>query len=210
MTGTACYRSLIGQARGRAKKKILEPLVVPECFRVVEKSGSPSYLILILIAFSSQSDTSFFFFCPTPQEDQEPFIHYPTYFLSIVLRDIFDMFRQGFRRCASLASAAAPFAVVRNRAALTATPRTVLSISRPATCFKSIIYASRNYSSEATAVDAGVPETETPGEIVNFADLTQFGVHQNLLNVIIKDMRYETMTPVQSKTINPALKGTDM
>jgi len=122
------------------------------------------------------------------------------------------MFRQGFRRCASLASAAAPFAVVRNRAALAATQRTVLSISRPATCFKSIILASRNYSSEATAVDAEVVSeaTTTTEEVVKFDELTQRGVHQNLLNAITKDMRYDTMTPVQSKTINPALKGTDM
>ncbi|KAG5950419.1 hypothetical protein E4U53_005099 [Claviceps sorghi] len=120
------------------------------------------------------------------------------------------MFRQGFRRCASLASAAAPFAVVRNRAALAATQRTVLSISRPVTCFKSIIHASRNYSSEATAVDAEVPEAAPSGEVVKFEELTRFGVHENLLKAITKDMRYETMTPVQAKTINPALKGTDI
>lgn len=120
------------------------------------------------------------------------------------------MFRQGFRRCASLASAAAPSLIVRSRVALPVVQRTVSSLSRPVTHFKSITNGSRKYSSEAAAANSEVSEETTPGDVVNFADLSQFGVHQNLLDAITKDMRYDTMTPVQSKTIKSALKGTDM
>ncbi|KAK2591644.1 hypothetical protein QQS21_010658 [Conoideocrella luteorostrata] len=77
--------------------------------------------------------------------------------------------------------------------------------------FKSIAYASRLYSSEVEAVETQAEDGAVPTtELTNFADLSQLGVHRNLLDAVIKDMRYDTMTPVQSKTINPALKGTDI
>ncbi|KAG6035731.1 hypothetical protein E4U40_001905 [Claviceps sp. LM458 group G5] len=131
------------------------------------------------------------------------------------------MFRQGFRRCASVASAAAPFAVIRNRVAFSATQRTLLCASKPVSSFRSFTHASRNYSSEAPAYEAEVEDAEveeesselppaTPAEAVDFVDLAERGVHKNLLEAIINDMNYETMTPVQSKTINPALKGSDI
>ncbi|KAG5919563.1 hypothetical protein E4U61_000786 [Claviceps capensis] len=131
------------------------------------------------------------------------------------------MFRQGFRRCASVASAAAPFAVIRNRAAFAATQRALLSASKCVSSFRSFTHASRNYSSETPAYEAEVEDAEaeeedselppaTPAEAVEFADLAERGVHQNLLDAIINDMNYASMTPVQSKTINPALKGSDI
>jgi len=43
-----------------------------------------------------------------------------------------------------------------------------------------------------------------------FGDLSTLGVHQSLIDAITLDMKYERMTPVQAKTINPALKGTDI
>ncbi|KAG5942094.1 hypothetical protein E4U59_001348 [Claviceps monticola] len=131
------------------------------------------------------------------------------------------MFRQGFRRCASVASAAAPFAVIRNRAAFAATQRTLLYASKPVSSFRSFTHASRNYSSEAPAYEAEVEDAQaeeevselppaTPAEAVNFIDLAEKGVHKNLLEAITMDMNYTSMTPVQSKTINPALKGSDI
>lgn len=69
----------------------------------------------------------------------------------------------------------------------------------------------RMYSSEAVAPEAeNFQSNAAPEELTKFADLAAVGVHSNLLDAIIKDMRYESMTPVQAKTINPALKGTDM
>ncbi|OAA47704.1 ATP-dependent RNA helicase mss116 [Metarhizium rileyi] len=120
------------------------------------------------------------------------------------------MLRQALRRCAGLPSAAARSAVVRSWTALPIAQARVASLARTPTTFKSIGYASRLYSSEAAVVEAQPTEETAPGEIVNFADLSQVGVHRNLLDAITKDMRYESMTPVQSKTINPALKGTDI
>ena len=71
----------------------------------------------------------------------------------------------------------------------------------------------RSYSTEsAAAVDSADTEGAAAGNAIttSFADLQKLGVHRNLTNAIISDMGYETMTPVQSLTINPALKGTDM
>jgi ATP-dependent RNA helicase MSS116, mitochondrial len=74
-------------------------------------------------------------------------------------------------------------------------------------------HLSRAYSTEsAQAVrDAeGVEGVAAEEGITLFKDLKNINVNPNLLEAITKDMRYERMTPVQAKTINPALKGTDM
>jgi ATP-dependent RNA helicase MSS116 len=83
-------------------------------------------------------------------------------------------------------------------------------LARASPTLRGVAYASRFYSSEAAAADAKAIEETVPGDVVNFVDLSQLGVHKNLLDAITKDMGYDTMTPVQSQTINPALKGTDM
>jgi ATP-dependent RNA helicase MSS116 len=56
----------------------------------------------------------------------------------------------------------------------------------------------------------GVEGVAAEEGITLFKDLKNINVNPNLLEAITKDMRYERMTPVQAKTINPALKGTDM
>lgn len=77
-------------------------------------------------------------------------------------------------------------------------------------------HLSRAYSTEsAQAVrDAegveGVEGVAAEEGITLFKDLKNLNVNPNLLEAITKDMRYERMTPVQAKTINPALKGTDI
>lgn len=75
---------------------------------------------------------------------------------------------------------------------------------------KTLTLACRLYSTEAVAQDAGKGQNSAQGDITKFADLAQLGVHENLLSAIVRDMEYETMTPVQAMTINPALKGNDM
>ncbi|KAG8425310.1 hypothetical protein J3458_002023 [Metarhizium acridum] len=120
------------------------------------------------------------------------------------------MLRQGFRHCAGLTSAVTRSVFLRSRTATPLAPRGVVPLARTPGTFKSIAYSSRFYSAEAAAVETNPTEETVPRDVVNFADLSQAGVHKNLLDAITKDMRYEAMTPVQSKTINPALKGTDI
>lgn len=71
----------------------------------------------------------------------------------------------------------------------------------------------RYYSAEAAAVRSGEdgPSRASPDEPVTlFKDLTALGVNQNLVDALVRGMGYETMTPVQAATINPAMKGVDL
>lgn len=77
--------------------------------------------------------------------------------------------------------------------------------------------AVRSYSVEANEeeYDESGEATEsmpaaTPDELVRFEELSDAGVHPNLISAITQGMGYDTMTQVQAKTINSALKGTDM
>jgi ATP-dependent RNA helicase MSS116 len=106
--------------------------------------------------------------------------------------------------------------VLSARTAFPAARAGAASLPRPVAPLKSFTFLNRFYSSEAAVaedVDA-VPEVaataDAAGEISTFQDLETIGVHRNLLDAIIKDMGYDDMTPVQAKTIAPALKGTDM
>lgn len=121
------------------------------------------------------------------------------------------MLRNGLRHCAQRAtSAASASTLLRTRAALSV-PRLQVSFAvRPLSSFKPISSAARAYSTEADASAELVQETAAPGEVTKFRDLAALGVHNNLLSSIIDGMGYESMTQVQAKTINPALKGTDM
>lgn len=67
---------------------------------------------------------------------------------------------------------------------------------------------SRNYSSAAAA--EAQDGSNQSGLITRFADLSSLGVHPNILKSIVDDMGYESMTDVQSMSINPALQGKDM
>lgn len=71
----------------------------------------------------------------------------------------------------------------------------------------------RFYSSESAAVreDEGAGQGESSsGLVTRFADLVKLGVDPNLVQALTKGMGYETMTEVQSLTINPAMKGVDL
>ena len=67
----------------------------------------------------------------------------------------------------------------------------------------------RSYSSAAVAAEAHEGSNQS-GLVTRFADLASLGVHPNILKSIVDDMRYESMTDVQSMSINPALQGKDM
>lgn len=121
------------------------------------------------------------------------------------------MFRQSLRRCVRIsgASFAAP-------ALRTTRPVVLKSIAQPsqiALRAPASLNAFRLYSSEAAAAapeqSADAPQQKS-GPISRFEDLRTLGVHDNLVNSITMGLKYETMTDVQSKTIEPALKGMDM
>jgi ATP-dependent RNA helicase MSS116 len=64
----------------------------------------------------------------------------------------------------------------------------------------------------AQAVEDQVDQqADLDGPVTRFADLATRGlVHPNLINTITKQMKLETMTDVQARTINEALSGVDM
>lgn len=47
-------------------------------------------------------------------------------------------------------------------------------------------------------------------DVTRFEDLAKLGVDERIIRAITVDMKYDTMTSVQSLTINPALKGVDL
>lgn len=117
------------------------------------------------------------------------------------------MFRLGARRCGRLQAGilATPSILLR--------PRAVLPASRLATAtqtlapFKNASWSLRAYSSEAVAAE---PPASVSSEKEKFAELADLGVDQNLIRAVTEGLGYEAMTPVQAKTITPALKGTDI
>jgi len=89
--------------------------------------------------------------------------------------------------------------------------RRIASIPSSIVPLNRIASIARAYSSEAPAEQEGTSapaEAARPDEVTKFADLK--GVHRNLLIPITGDLGYAEMTPVQAKTIQPALKGTDI
>ena len=119
------------------------------------------------------------------------------------------MFRQGLRRCARPASSLRSVSMLaRPRASITVSSN--LATSRTVAPLRSLPSIIKSYSTEAEAA-AEQTRTESNGQAAtDFEDLRSLGVHDNILRSITRDMGYKTMTPVQAKTINPALKGTDM
>ncbi|KAF6820142.1 dead box RNA helicase [Colletotrichum sojae] len=120
------------------------------------------------------------------------------------------MFRQSLRRCARMSGAtfAAPSLRTRPVVLKSLAQQSQIALRTPVS-----INAFRLYSSEAAAAASEGTATSSNGEsktVTRFEDLSSLGVHQNLVNSITKGLKYETMTEVQSKTINPALKGMDL
>ncbi len=130
------------------------------------------------------------------------------------------MFRQSLRTSVRLARGAVPSStLVLGRQSRQFTKAVRPTLLQTATPWKALTQVGRMYSSEATA-DATADATakaaeEVESESTSTSEITAFRdiaspINPNLLKAITRDMGYETMTPVQAKTINPALKGTDM
>ncbi|KAF9775606.1 hypothetical protein IL306_006273 [Fusarium sp. DS 682] len=119
------------------------------------------------------------------------------------------MFRSSLRRCATQARSAATAALLtQTRAALPTVRRQVLTNQSSIAAISRITSFTRAYSSEAVAEQNETSASADAESVVRFGELE--GIHPNLLKTIIDDMKYDTMTPVQAKTIKPALKGTDI
>lgn len=90
-------------------------------------------------------------------------------------------------------------------------PRTAAAC-RPAVLTASISrqLIQRAYSNAAAAAESDNNGGNTTGLITRFADLSALGVHESLISAITQGMGYETMTDVQSMSINPALQGKDL
>ncbi|KAI1461382.1 ATP-dependent RNA helicase mss116 [Annulohypoxylon moriforme] len=72
--------------------------------------------------------------------------------------------------------------------------------------------AIRLYSQEAVA-HPNTDVADSPAgiyDVTRFEDLAKLGVDERIVRAITQDMGYDTMTDVQSLTINPALKGVDL
>ncbi|KAK2063532.1 DEAD/DEAH box helicase [Colletotrichum caudatum] len=121
------------------------------------------------------------------------------------------MFRQSLRRCARISGAS--FATPSLRATRPVALKSIAQSSQSTLRTPVSINAFRRYSSEAGAAVAAEPAAgaqEPSGLTTKFADLPKLGVHKSLVDTITKGMKYETMSEVQSKTIEPALKGMDL
>lgn len=69
----------------------------------------------------------------------------------------------------------------------------------------------RFYSAESAARREDHAQPDVPTDtITRFADLPQIGVDKRLVDALTQGMQYDTMTDVQTKTINPALRGVDL
>ncbi|OTB08101.1 hypothetical protein M426DRAFT_317206 [Hypoxylon sp. CI-4A] len=73
--------------------------------------------------------------------------------------------------------------------------------------------ALRLYSQESAASQSLADTEDSPAslyDVTRFEDLSKLGVNERIVRAITQDMKYDTMTEVQSLTINPALKGVDL
>jgi len=96
------------------------------------------------------------------------------------------------------------------RATFRASPAAALALPRSsATFYRPSTFLIRFYATEQAA-PSRESNPEPPTLITRFEDLHTLGVNERLIQSITKGMRYETMTEVQSMTINPALRGKDV
>ncbi|OHE90725.1 DEAD/DEAH box helicase [Colletotrichum orchidophilum] len=121
------------------------------------------------------------------------------------------MFRQSLRRCVRISGAT--FATPALRTTRPAALQSIGQSSQSTLRVPLSINAFRLYSSEsanAATAPAAEENGNASGMTTKFEDLSKLGVHSSLVDTITKTMRYEDMTDVQSKTIEPALKGMDL
>jgi ATP-dependent RNA helicase MSS116 len=119
-----------------------------------------------------------------------------------------------FRRCpATLSKSISRVAVSSNvlRTPLTRTSAVLrIPSSRIANASVSGFHSSAKWQQVAQEVEAEQTIAEE-GPATQFAELATRGlVHPNIINTITKQMKIETMTDVQQRTINEALSGVDV
>lgn len=68
----------------------------------------------------------------------------------------------------------------------------------------------RFYSAESAAVREDGDSASRSGRVTRFSELRNLGVDEMIVEALTEGMGYETMTDVQSLTINPAMKGVDL
>lgn len=124
------------------------------------------------------------------------------------------MFRTSLRRLGRPAVALKTTSIVPQTRLLrqTTTTKTVLAALQSHIASRELNAGFRLYSTESAAATAQdvAPDASSSEPIDSFKDLHKLGVHRALTDPIVKGMGYDRMTPVQAKTIIPALKGTDM
>ncbi|KAM0275885.1 hypothetical protein ACHAQH_007317 [Verticillium albo-atrum] len=121
------------------------------------------------------------------------------------------MLRQGLRRCVQLrgASVASSLATRQQPSLLQSIERTSrTSLLRTTAHFNSPV--TRWYSAEAGAAVEPEQSSDANAQPTRFDELPSLGVHPNLVKNITNGMGYENMSDVQTQTITPALKGTDL
>lgn len=125
------------------------------------------------------------------------------------------MLRQGLRRgCAQLRCAAVAPTLTRQQASILQSIQRPSSITLKSTTRFFSISPRIWDASAAQVVDAEDPVAEksttgAPEAITRFDQLDGL-VHPALVKNITKGFGYDTMSPVQSATITPALKGMDL
>jgi len=71
--------------------------------------------------------------------------------------------------------------------------------------------AERQVNASHPPPDTEIDNAVANGPVTKFHELETRGlVHKNVIRTIMQDMGFEAMTEVQSRTINQALKGSDM
>lgn len=118
--------------------------------------------------------------------------------------------RRAFTRCSASARAiASPSSNLFANRALRL--NRIVRTSQPSVLSVRCIHQSSALRQEAAAAQAASHDISVDSPVTKFDELAQRKiVHENVVSAITRGMGIETMTEVQSKTINEALKGTDM
>jgi ATP-dependent RNA helicase MSS116 len=121
-----------------------------------------------------------------------------------------------FRRCPavlskSISRVAVSSSTLRTPLTLTSTPAALrIPLSRSANASIASFHSSSKWQQVAQEVQAEEAIAEE-GPATTFSELASRGlVHRNIVDTITRQMKIETMTDVQQRTINEALSGVDM
>lgn len=121
------------------------------------------------------------------------------------------MLRQGLRRCTQLRCAAAAPVVARQQLSILASVQRPTSAAFKTTSRILATSSPRWYSTEQAQAAVEEPAAADPNAPpTRFDELPSLNVNETIIKNITRGMGYEKMSPVQSATITPALKGMDL